>query len=341
MKKSTNKKGSFIMNGKLEKTLIADKKMTNKLKNMPPVLTEFYYDMKNEDKSYTTINNYIDHVIHFMKFITNDRYKRQFYKDVTTTDIKRYMTSIKRKEVNGEIVEVGDEIRAARWSSLNAFFTFLRNENYIEENPVDKTKRPRAKVEHVVTYLDKHEIGGLLNKIKNEATPMFVNRDLCLISLGLTTGLRVSAICNINISDIDFNANRIKVIEKGNKTRYIQFGESTKELIKSCIKDREKYFAKADTDALFVSRNSNRISTSMVRILLEKYIDGITTKHITPHKLRASCAVAVYDQTKNILLTKDILGHESVQTTTRYTRAAEEDKKEAVKFLDEMVQIGQ
>lgn len=325
------------MNGKLEKIIAADKKMENKLKVHPPILKEFYYDMKDEDKSYTTINNYIDHVIHFMRFVTNDRYRRDFYRNITAQDVKKYMNSIKRKEINGEVIEVGDEIRAARWSSLNTFFTFLKNNDYIEENPVEKTKRPRAKVEHTVTYLNEEEISILLNNIKEIAAPMFANRDLCIVSLGLTTGLRVSAICNININDIDFNENRIKVIEKGNKTRYIRFGENTKTLINSCIMDRNKYFSGVDTDALFVSRNGNRISTSMVGVLIEKYTNGITSKHITPHKLRASCATNLYQKTGDLLLTSKILGHENIQTTRRYAAVADSSVDKATQILDDLV----
>jgi integrase/recombinase XerC len=325
------------MNGKLEKIIAADRKMEAKLKAHPGILREFYYDMKDEDKSYTTINNYIDHVIHFMRFVTNDKYRREFYKTVTSQDIKRYMNSIKRKEVNGEVIEVGDEIRAARWSSLNTFFTFLKNNNYITENPVETTRRPRAKVEHTVTYLTEEEIGILLNNVKEIATPMFLSRDLCIISIGLTTGLRVSAICNINVNDIDFNENRIKVIEKGNKTRYIRFGEKTKELIYTCVEDRGKYFANADTDALFVSRNGNRISTSMVGVLIAKYTEGITNKHITPHKLRASCATNLYQKTGDLLLTSKILGHENIQTTRRYAAVADSSVDKATQLLDDMV----
>lgn len=325
------------MNGKLEKMIKADEKMMKKLKNHPPILTDFYYDMKDEDKSYTTINNYINHVIHFMDFVTNGRYRREFYKNITSSDIKRYMNSIKRKEVNGEVVEVGDEIRAARWSSLNAFFTFLKSNKHIEDNPMEATKRPRAKIEHVVTYLTEDEINVLLEKVKNEAQPMFMNRDLCIISIGLTTGLRVSAICNININDIDLHTNRIKVVEKGNKTRYIRFGEKTKEQIKNCLEDREKYFAKADTDALFVSRNGNRLSTAMVGVLISKYTDGVTEKHITPHKLRASCATNLYQKTGDLLLTSKILGHENIQTTRRYAAVADESMEKATQILDDLV----
>lgn len=325
------------MNGKLEKMIKADEKMIKKLEAQPPILREFYYDMKDEDKSYTTITNYINHVIHFMNFITGDRYKKEFYKNVTSSDIKRYMNSIKRKNVNGEVIEIGDEIRAARWSSLNAFFNFLKENKYIEENPMEMTKRPKSKVEHVVTYLTEEEINALLDNVRNEAQPMFVNRDLCIISIGVTTGLRVSAICNINISDIDFNMNRIKVVEKGNKTRYIRFGEKTKDQIKNCIADRKKYFNNVDTEALFVSRNGNRLSTSMVGVLIGKYTGGITEKHITPHKLRASCATNLYQKTGDLLLTSKILGHENIQTTRRYAAVADDSLDKATQILDDLV----
>ena len=326
------------MNGRLEKEMKSEKKVLKKLEYYPKVLTDFYYDMKDEGKSYTTAGKYIDYIIHFTLFVTGKTIKENFYKNVTTSDIKRYMNEIRTKtDDDGNVVEVGDEIRAVRWSAINAFFNFLKSNNYIEDNPVDKTKRPKAKTEHEVTYLTKEEIAAMLQKVKDEAKEMFLNRDLCIFSLAITTGLRVNAICNINIDDVNFNDNTISVIEKGHKRRKIPFGDNIKVYIKAWLKDRDVYFSDAKTNALFVSQWRERLSTDMVRKMLTKYTSGVTTKKITPHKLRASCAIAVYDQTKNILLVKDMLGHESIQTTTRYTRAAEDDKKEAVKFLDNLV----
>ena len=326
------------MNGRLEKEMKSEKKILEKLKYYPQVFTDFYYDMKDEGKSYTTASKYIEYIIHFTLSVTGKTIKENFYKNVTVADIKKYMNEIKlRTDDDGNIVEVGEEIRATRWSAINAFFVFLKNNNYIDENPVEKTKRPKAKTEHQVTYLTKEEIANMLQKVKDEAKPMFLNRDLCILSLAITTGLRVNAICNINIEDVNFNDNTVSVIEKGHKRRKIPFGNNIKEYMKEWLKDRDVYFGDAKTNALFVSQWRERVSIDTVRRMVKKYTDGVTTKRITPHKLRASCAVAVYDQTKNILLVKDMLGHESVQTTTRYTRAAEDDKKEAVKFLDDLV----
>ena len=326
------------MNGRLEKEMKVNQAILEKLKYYPQVLTDFYYDMKDDGKSYTTASKYIEYIIHFIMFVTEKTIKENFYKNVTATDVKRYMNSIKtRVDNDGNVVEMGDDIRAVRWSAINLFFTFLKNNEYIQENPVEKTKRPRVKTEHTVTYLTKEEIAAMIQKIKDEAKDMFVNRDLCIISLAITTGLRVNAICNINLGDVNFKDNSIAVIEKGHKRRKIYFGENVKDAMKAWIEDRSRYFKNAKTDALFVSQKRERLSTDMVRRMIIKYTDGITNKKITPHKLRASCAVAVYDQTKNILLVQDMLGHESVQTTTRYTRAAEDDKKDAIKFLDNLV----
>ena len=326
------------MNGRTEKEMILDKKITEKLQDYPAIITEFYEDMKDNGKTMMTVKSYTNNVIHFANAVSGKKIKEDFYKRVTTADIKRYMNSIKISEdENGNPVEVGDEFRAQRWSALNAFFIFLKDNDYIDENPMNKTKRPRAKVEHTVTYLTPDEIKAVYRKIQGTANKKFVNRDLCIFTLAVKTGLRVSAICNINIKDIDFNENTITVVEKGKKKRQIMFGDNMKEMLKAWIKDRKTYFKEIETDALFVSQFKKRITTDMVRVLIKKYTDGVTTKHITPHKLRASCAVNIYDQTKDIMLVRDMLGHENVETTMRYTRAAEESKKEAVAFMDELI----
>lgn len=326
------------MNGRTEKEIKSERTVIEKLKYYPEVLSDFYYDMKDSGKSYLTAAKYIDYVIHFILFITGKTIKDSFYKNITPTDIKRYMNSIKTKEDDsGNVIEVGDEIRAVRWSAINLFFAFLKDNEYINENPVEKTKRPRAKVEHTVTYLTKEEITAMLTKVKEEAKPTFLNRDLSILSLAITTGLRVNAICNINISDVNFKENTISVIEKGHKRRQIPFGENIKQVLQDWVIDRKTYFKGIDTDALFISQFKQRLSTDMVRRMVIKYTDGVTEKKITPHKLRASCAVALYDQTKDILLVKDILGHDSIETTTRYTRAAEDCKAKAVQILDDLV----
>ena len=331
-------KGSDCMNGRLEKELEASSKLKKKLSNLPDIFTEYYYYLEAEGKSYSTLMNYINHNVDFMKFVSSGKSNDDFYKNVKPSDVNRYMSSIRHKEVRGKIIRTGDEIRAARWTSINAFFEFLKNnDDNITENPLDKTNRPKIKTEHEVTYLTKNEINKVLDEIRLKSTEQKRSRDLCLVSLALSTGLRVSAITQINIEDVDFENNTIKVVEKGNKTRFISFGNNLSALIWQCINDREKYFPGAETNALFLSQWKRRMTTQAVRDLVSKYTYVISNKHITPHKLRASAATNLAASGVSIQAIAKVLGHENIQTTKRYVEVLESETMQATNILDDLI----
>ena len=324
------------MKGRLEKENIAREKMTKKLEQFPPILTSFYNWMDAREKSYTTMDNYINHVIEFMNFYTKGKKKDKFYETVTDDDIEKFMTSIRRKNIDGEEVEVGDDIRAAKWSSLNTFFKFLSQKKYIANNPMLLTERPRIRTKHAVTYMTPKEIESVFKRITEEARPMVKNRDTCIVAMGLGTGLRVSAIVNIDIEDIDFRTNSIRVIEKGRKTRDINIEESLRNLLLVWIKDRELYFGGEETGPLFISQKKTRLSVDSAERLVKKYTNHLPKK-ITPHKLRSSAAMNLHGSGVDILTIASILGHENVATTQRYTKAYDEDKANASKILDGLI----
>lgn len=324
------------MKGRLEKENVAREKMIKKLEQLPPILTSFYNWMDAREKSYTTMDNYINHVIEFMNFYTKGKKKDKFYETVTDDDIERFMTSIRRKNIDGEEVEVGDDIRAAKWSSLNTFFKFLSQKKYIANNPMLLTERPRIRTKHAVTYMTPKEIESVFKRIAEEARPMVKNRDTCIVAMGLGTGLRVSAIVNIDIEDIDFRTNSIRVIEKGRKTRDINIEESLRNLLLVWIKDRELYFGGEETGPLFISQKKTRLSVDSAERLVKKYTSHLPKK-ITPHKLRSSAAMNLHGSGVDILTIASILGHENVATTQRYTKAYDEDKANASKILDGLI----
>lgn len=324
------------MNGRIEKEDRARKMMEKKLGELPDIFTAFYNWMDAHEKSYTTMKNYINHVVEFKKFC-DKRNKNEFYENVTDDTIERYMSSIRRKKVNGEDVEIGDDIRAAKWTSLNTFFKFLSYKKYIENNPMLLTERPRIKTKHSVTYMTQKEIESVFKRIAKESRPMIKNRDLCIMAMGLGTGLRVSAIVNINIEDIDFATNTIKVIEKGRKTREIKFAENLRNLILIWMKDREILFdGNSQSGPLFVSQLKGRMSIDSVEHLVKKYTDHLP-KRITPHKLRSSAAMNLHGAGVDIITIASILGHENITTTQRYTKAYDEDQKAATSILDNLI----
>ena len=180
------------------------------------------------------------------------------------------------------------------------------------------------------------EIKSVFDKIEMESRSIVKNRDMCILAIGLSTGLRVSAIVNIDIEDIDFKENTIKVIEKGRKTRFIKFADTLRNILLVWIKDRELYFDGDITGPLFISQKRNRMSVDSVREVVKKYTKHLP-KHITPHKLRSSAAMNLHGAGVDILTIASILGHENVSTTQRYTEAYDKDKTNASKILDEII----
>lgn len=323
------------MGGRIEKENNAREKMDKKLEGLPKIFTLFYNWMNARDRTYTTMNNYISHTAEFMNFVTKGKNSETFYKDVTDDDVERYMVSIRRKIVNGDEVEIGDGIRAAKWSSINTFFKFLSQKKYIDNNPMLQTERPKIRTKNTVTYMTQDEIKTVFDKIEKESKPMFKNRDICIVALGLSTGLRVSAISNIDVDDIDFKENTIKVIEKGRKTRFIKFADNLRNIILIWMKDREIYFDGGNTGPLFISLKRGRLSVDSIQKMVQKYTEHLP-KHITPHKLRSSAAMNLYSNGVGILTIASVLGHENVSTTQRYTSAYDEEKEQATNILDKM-----
>ena len=324
------------MTGRLEKEDSAKRKMEKKLGQLPDVFTSFYNWMDARDKSYTTMDNYINHAAEFMDFYTKGKKNNKFYETVTEDHIEKFMNYIRRKNINGQEVEVGDDIRAAKWSSLNTFFKFLMQRKYIDNNPMLLTERPKIKTSHTITYMTPEEIGSVFEKIKTSARKVDKNRDMCIVALGLGTGLRVSAIVNINVEDVDFRSNTIKVVEKGRKTKEVKFSDNIRNIMVTWIKDREIYFNGEDEGPLFISQKKNRLSVDSVQNIVKKYTKHLPKK-ITPHKLRSSAAMNLHGAGVDILTIASILGHENVTTTQRYVEAYERDRQNATDILDSYI----
>jgi site-specific recombinase XerD len=323
------------MSGRIESENKLREKVEEKLATLPSVFYDFYNYMEADQKSYATIKHYIEYVADFMYAVV-DNPSDEFYKNITVPQIREYIISLRRRVENGKEVKNSDSIQATRWSAINTFFNFLVLDDYIEINPMTKTKRPKNKKEKPIVYLEQDEINEIINKIKSESKPQFINRDMAIIMLGVGTGMRVGALVQININDIDFKENTIHVIEKGGKERYLKFGTNTRNILSAWLVDRATYFGEAETDALFISQWRQRITTEGIRKLMDKYANGINGKHITAHSLRKSAATNMVKAGVDIQTVADILGHNSVTTTQRYAAVLEQNKQQATDVLDNL-----
>ena len=324
------------MSGKIEQENKLKKKIEEKLDTLPSIFAEFYNYMDADQKSYASMKHYIEYVSDFMDAVATEEHKNDFYKYVTVPEIREYIISLRRRTENGKEVKNSDSIQATRWSALNTFFSFLVMDDYIEVNPMTKTKRPKNRTEKPIVYLEQYEIDSVLDKIRSESKPQFVNRDLAIVTLGIVTGMRVGALVQTNVEDIDFVNNTIHVIEKGGKERYLKFGTNARNVLSAWLIDRTTYFGDAETNALFISQWRKRLTDEGVRKLINKYADGINGKHITAHTMRKSTATNLAKAGVDIQTIADILNHQNIQTTRRYAAVLNENKQKATDALDEM-----
>lgn len=257
-----------------EKNSKLQNKIAEKLNQKPLIFTNFYRYLCDEQKSFSTIDVYLNSLLHFYRFICKDTDSPYFYKDVSSVDIQNYLVALRTNKS-------GDDILQARYSVLNTFFSWVHKQGYINENPVNNVKRPKNTTEHKVTYLTSAEIAKLFKAIESNENLLFRMRDKTIISLAFATALRGSVLVNINIEDIDFENRVIKVVEKKQKVREIPIGKNMLILLRKFIAFRESVCAESDTSALFLTKNNNRLSVWDVNDMLEKYCDKARIKRIT------------------------------------------------------------
>lgn len=322
--------------GRLEKETQFYEKMKEKLKGMPKVIGEYCTSMRANRKSYTTVNVYINNVLHFARFVCDGDIAEDFYKHITPSDVENYMISLETKETASGIKRMGDDILQSRWSSLNTFFDWCLKRGYIDKNPMGVVNRPKNNTEHKVTYLTKVEINKLFKAIDKNENEVFRMRDKTIISLALATALRVSAIVNINVEDVDFENGVIQVVEKRQKVREIPMGENTMNMLREYVEFRANEYKDVDSQALFLTKGYNRLSVWDANDMLEKYCDWAGIKRVTFHKLRASSACALAKAGVPVKAIAQQLGHSGIGVTMRYLDVFNEDREKTKGVLDNL-----
>lgn len=329
------------MTGREEIDLKNEKWIAGKLANNPIILRNYMDSIT--DKTSWSRRNYLGYLIQFIGYLKENGYDVEdfsSYKTIKPFTINQYMNYISYRYVNGKRIENKAGIKAAKLFAVSDFFEFMVINDIIEKNPCKKIQIPKDNEEKQIVSLTHDEIKIIQNNIENRGKgrkKRYNTRDLCIVSLGITTGLRVSALIEINVEDVDLVNNIIRVTEKGNIRRSVMIGEKTKDLLKKWIDERKTILGdNSTTDALFINKNKTRMSTVSVRVMINKETKGID-KHITPHKMRSTCATNLYETTGDIYLVQAQLGHSNIANTKRYARVSNEKKEFAAKLLDGLV----
>lgn len=198
-------------------------------------------------------------------------------------------------------------------SSLSSFYRFLIVQEVIMSNPIPRIDRPKVK-DKELRYLKHSQVMRLLNTISD-------TRDHLMIRLIYATGVRVSELCSIDIEDIDFDDQMIRVSGKGGKIRMVFLDEETLNLI-------AEYIGNTLTGPLFPGQNNKKhLSSRTVQIIFKKY----APPGITPHKIRHSYASELYKRSRNLKVVQENLGHASIKTTEVYLHTDIDERRQVYK----------
>ena len=221
--------------------------------------------------------------------------------------------------------------RCRRTSSVKSFFFYLTAKRHLlDHNICQELDMPKRKAS-LPRYLEESECEKLLDACKGT----YMYRDYAILMLFMSCGLRISELVSLNLTDV--YEDHVRVLGKGNKERVVYFGEGCREALDDYLMVRDNGKIHPDArNALFISRNGNRISPKTVQWLVKKYLSeiGLTSLNgstgYSVHKLRHTAATLMYQHGNvDIRILKDILGHESLSTTEIYTHLSNTQMEKA------------
>lgn len=325
------------MSARYENENKIDRSIENKLKTLPKYVYGWNLNMKASRKSAATRRDFVYKVYHFLKFI-NDNPKEVKVEDITEEKVTRYYISLQNKIYNGKEVPTSDSYQITVWSCLNNFFNFLNKHGYIEKNYMLATEKPKNKdMDHINENrikLTSNDFKSIIDAVDSQDETVMKIRDKAILLTFMTTGMRETALMNIEMSDVDMENRTLKVIDKGTKAHEYVMNDILYEALNEWIKYRWVYNNDIFEDQhLFLSKNRKPLSTVGIAAIVQKYTKIGIGKKLSPHKLRAGFATILYDKTHNIEFVRRAIGHSNIATTQRYIVTKGEESKEAANII--------
>lgn len=279
------------------------------------------------NKSETTTYNYLRHIIDFMDFCNNKPLSELEYSDYIAYENK--------------YIEMTSSYRIVKHSALKAFseYLFISKKNSI--HVMDGIKAPKS-VQSVETiekrennYLDYDQVQRLFTSVENGIGSHkararqrdWETRDMAIIITLVNTGMRCSALYKLDVDDIDFETQEIRVKEKGKVQMYF-LNDLVIDAIQKWLVDREQLLDGVEENALFISNQKHRMCIQAISNITQKYGEHIKSGvKLTPHKLRATFGTQVYKATGDLYLTQQAMGHSNTNTTAIYIRGQHKESK--------------
>ena len=302
----------------------------------PQILREFLIYHENiKGQSQLTISEYYLDLRMFLRFIKLMRGDMpmstplediniknidiDFIREIDTSDIFDFLSYLANdRAINSDSVApdygISPSARARKLSAIKSFYKYLTvRTKQLQENPVADLEYPKLR-KSLPKYLTLEQSAALLQAISGPNE----KRDYAILMLFLNCGIRRSELVGLNISDV--YEDRIRVVGKGNKERFVYFGAACRKAIDAYMVERNEKIL-SDNRALFGSRDSNRISVSAVHRLVKKALlqAGLDSTQFSAHKLRHTAATMMLSGGVDVKTVQEVLGHENLNTTQIYT----------------------
>ncbi len=264
-------------------------------------------------------------------------YRIDILTQLQSSDIEEYLEYIRLYTKDGQTITNNERAIKRKLSALRSMYNYFHKNKIIDENPVLQVNMPKLH-EKAIVRLDPNEVAILLDNVESgdgltkkqlEKHENLKVRDLAILTLLLGTGIRISECVGLDVKDVDFDNMRIKVVRKGGYEAYVYFGDEVAEALNEYMIERKsKNPVPGHENALFLSNRNSRITVRNMEIMVKKYaLTAAPLKKITPHKLRSTYGTNLYQETGDIYLVADVLGHHDVNTTKKHYAAIEENQR--------------
>ncbi len=343
MDKETGKRITYREQNDIKNTL----KLREVLKTLPPFTRDYFRAIEATTTTKTRISYAYDIRVFFQFLLesnptfqgkTMENFTVEILDQLQALDIEEYMEYLKVYQDGDQTVTNGEKGLKRKMSALRSFYAYYFKREMIHSNPTLLVDMPKLH-EKAIVRLDADEVAMLLDYMEHAGDSLSgqkkayyektKDRDLALVTLLLGTGIRVSECVGLDVEDIDFKNNGIKVTRKGGNEMIVYFGSEVEQALRRYLEVRAGITPLAGHEhALFYSTQRKRIGVQAVENLVKKYARQITTtKKITPHKLRSTYGTALYQSTGDIYLVADVLGHKDVNTTKKHYAAIDDSRR--------------
>lgn len=267
-----------------------------------------------------------------------------FLDNLTRMDIEEYLDYMSLYQKDGKDITNEERGKARKLAALRSFYNYFFQSELIQNNPASLVPLPKLHDKEIIR-LEPNEVAMLLNQVEDgtkltqkelEYHKKTKLRDVALLTLLLGTGIRVSECVGLDLNDVNFNVCGIKIRRKGGYEAIVYFGEEVETALLDYLEQREHVIPmEGHENALFLSLQNRRMTVRAVENLVKKYASRVTTiKKITPHKLRSTYGTRLYQESGDIYLVADVLGHKDVNTTRKhYAAQADERRRKAAQYV--------